>query len=96
MHLVPMGASGVRLKSYVPLSWAHADRRGLIRDARSKLIVKFACGINLHHNLMGQFGSMWHNPDVRCVLYTCMLFSAAFVLWLLGGASWKSVSLFVI
>ena len=65
MHFVLIGASSVLLKSYDLLSWAHADKRGLILDARSKLIVKFACGINLHHNFMGQFGSTWHNPDVR-------------------------------
>ena len=44
MTLVPGGARGVRLKSKIPLSWASADKRGLMRDGRSKLRVSVAWG----------------------------------------------------
>eukprot|EP00957_Ditylum_brightwellii_P094864 7224444-Ditylum_brightwellii.AAC.1 len=62
IHLVPTGASGVRLKSKCPFRYAHADTFGFTLDARSKFIVMFACLVNLHHNDMGHVGSIWQGP----------------------------------
>ena len=57
MTFVPMGASGVALKSKFPSSYWYADIFGFMLDGRSRLRVMFVCGMNLSHKCNGQSGS---------------------------------------
>jgi hypothetical protein len=86
--LIPGGAMGVRLKSYLPWSCSQADNFGLIRDPLSKFKVSLACGIVLSHRRIGKESSMDHHPAFRWLLAVRMACSATFVRWSWGGANW--------
>jgi hypothetical protein len=56
---------GVRLKSKAPLSWAHADNLGLIRDPRSTLTESRAWGTRRSHKWRGKSLSMLQRPAMK-------------------------------
>ena len=86
----PGGASGVRLKSNVPYSWAHAERFGLMRLPLSKLSVISAWGMRRSHRSRGNWGSVLHKPAMKWLLNVLMARSAAFRRCMCGGTNWKS------
>jgi hypothetical protein len=62
---IPGDAMGVRLKSKWPLSWAHAESLGLIRDPRSKLRVSRAWGTRRSHKWRGKSLSTLQRPAMK-------------------------------
>ena len=86
---MPGGASGVAAKLKMPYTAVCADSAGLRRDARNRLSVSVHCGMRRSHSFMGYLGSMVQRPAIRWFLYVRMALSAAFLLWIWGGTSWK-------
>ena len=78
MHLVPGGARGVALKSWIPWSYSWADSFGLILDVCSMLRVSSAWSSRRHHRCKGKFLSTEHKPLMKWFLNVLMARSAAF------------------
>ena len=55
--LVPGGASGVALQSKLPFMESWEERLGFVREERSILRVRTACGMIRSHSWDGKFGS---------------------------------------
>ena len=87
-HLVPGGASGVALKSWVPLICSCADRFGLICDMCSIFKVSSAWSSRRHHKRNGKFLSTEHKPLMKWFLKVRMARLAALRLRICSGVSW--------
>ena len=80
---------GVRLKSKAPWSWAWAESLGLICDGRRRLKVSRQCGSNLHQRCTGKCFFTLASPEIKWFLNVWISGSTEFLLWRLGGMSWK-------
>lgn len=75
---MPGGANGVAVKSKLPNRKVWADNFGLTRDARSRLIVMFACSSKRSHSDNGKSGSAVARPALKWFLYVWIALSAKF------------------
>ena len=64
-NFVPGGARGVQLKTKAPLSWASANRQGLMKNCQRRFNVSVACGMSLSQRCNGKEGSQMLRPAIR-------------------------------
>jgi len=60
-----VAARGVRLKSKSPWTWDQANKRGLMRDVRSRFNVMSAGGRSWFHSVVGKLAAEVHNPAIK-------------------------------
>jgi hypothetical protein len=87
MILVPGGAIGALLKSYLPSMCVDAESLGLILDVLNMFIVITACGNNLSDRCIGNDSSVEQSPAIKWSLNDLIALSADFHLWLYGGTN---------
>ena len=85
---VPGGATGTLLKSWFPLSIAHLESLGFIREVLNKLRVSSHCGRRRSHSWMGYWLShVGARPLSRWFFKVLIAFLAAFLLCWCGGTN---------
>ena len=92
---VPGGAIGVALKSNFPNICAYTYNLGFVLDVINQLIVIFDCFSIQHHKYIGKLLSTDAKPATKLSLKVRIARSAAFILWLFGGANCTTVFIFV-
>ena len=70
-------------KLYVPCRWAYADILVHVLDVRGKFKVMNACGSNLSHRYIGDFGCTDDSPATKLFLNVRIARSEELTRWLL-------------